>query len=99
MGISHLEDRIIGLPYGGGAYPIYGRLAWLDELRVVAIAMMVLDHALFFFVPGETWAAAIRMTLTRCAQPLFIFVLAYLTIYLNHPMRPRRWLRPCWPTW
>ena len=76
-----------------GAARIYGRLAWLDELRCVAIAMMILDHALLFFASGEVWAATIRLTLTRCAEPLFLFVFTYLTIYLSRPMRPVRWLQ------
>ena len=72
-------------------YPIYGRLAWLDEVRLIAIFMMILDHALFFFASEEVWAATIRMTLTRCAEPLFVFVFTYLAIYLGHSMRPKRW--------
>ncbi|MEZ5326989.1 MAG: hypothetical protein R3F19_18215 [Verrucomicrobiales bacterium] len=74
-------------------YPIYGRLAWLDEVRLIAILMMILDHALFFFASEEVWAATIRMTLTRCAEPLFVFVFTYLAIYLGHSMRPKRWFR------
>ena len=60
---------------------------------LVAILMMILDHALFFFSSDEAWAATIRLTLTRCAEPLFVFVFTYLTIYLEHSMRLTRWFQ------
>lgn len=70
---------------------IYGRLAWIDGLRFVAIAMMILDHALLFLVPDKVWSGAIRLTLTRCAEPLFVFVFTYLMIYLRRSMKLSRW--------
>jgi len=71
--------------------PIYGRLAWLDELRLLAILVMVLDHTLLFFGQDFPGSGIIRLTLTRCAEPLFVFVLTYLAIYLRRPIRPFRW--------
>ena len=73
--------------------PLYGRLAWLDELRLVAIVLMVVDHALFFFARDEEWAGLVRLLLTRCAEPLFVFVLTYLAIYLQRSMKLSRWLQ------
>ena len=34
-----------------------------------------------------------RLTLTRCAEPLFVLVLTFITIYLGRAMRPFRWLQ------
>ena len=73
--------------------PLYGRLAWLDELRLVAMVLMIVDHALFFFARDETWSGLLRLTLTRCAEPLFVFVLTYLTLYLKRTMKLTRWLQ------
>ena len=72
---------------------LYGRLAWLDELRLIAILLMVIDHALLFLSPSGVWPGVIRLTLTRCAEPLFVFVLAYLTIYLKRSMKVSRWVQ------
>ena len=58
---------------------------------MIAILLMILDHALLFFVPDGVWPGVIRLTLTRCAEPLFVFVFAYLTIYLRRPMKWSRW--------
>jgi hypothetical protein len=66
-----------------------GRIA-VHELRFVTIVLVILDHGLCFF-PKQTWAGTGRMTLTRYAEPLFIFVFAHLTIKLRRPMRPKRW--------
>ena len=71
--------------------PIYGRLAWLDELRLLAILVMVLDHTLLFFGQDIPGASTVRLTLTRCAEPLFVIVLTFLTIYLGRPMKVSRW--------
>jgi hypothetical protein len=71
--------------------PLYGRLDWLDELRLIAILVMILDHALLILAPDGAWPGVIRLTITRCAEPLFVFVLAYLTIYLKRPMKMSRW--------
>ncbi|MDB2348108.1 TraX family protein [Verrucomicrobiales bacterium] len=73
--------------------PIYGRLAWLDELRLLAILVMVLDHTLLFFGQEIPGANVVRLTLTRCAEPLFVVVLTFLTIYLGRPMKASRWLQ------
>jgi hypothetical protein len=73
--------------------PLYGRLDWLDELRLIAILVMILDHALLFLAPEGAWPGVIRLTITRCAEPLFVFVLAYLTIYLRRPMKVSRWCK------
>ena len=37
--------------------PIYGRLAWLDELRLLAILVMVLDHTLLCHVGARAAGA------------------------------------------
>lgn len=74
-----------------GVRPLYGRLAWLDSIRFVAIAVMVLDHAMLCFAPGNAISGVLRMTLTRCAEPLFVFVLTCLTIYLRRPLSKTRW--------
>lgn len=71
--------------------PIYGRLAWLDELRLLAILVMVLDHTLLFFGQDIPGANVIRLTVTRCAEPLFVVILTFLTIYLGRPMKASRW--------
>jgi surface polysaccharide O-acyltransferase-like enzyme len=54
----------------------------LDELRGLAVALMVLDHLLIFVAPGH-W---LRATVTRAAMPLF-FVVA------GHLARRVRWRR------
>ena len=72
---------------------IYGRLAGLVELRLIAILVMVFDHALLFLSPDSALQGVIRLTLTRCAEPLFVFVFAYLTIYLKRSMKVSRWVQ------
>ena len=72
---------------------IYGRLAWLDELRLIAIVVMVVDHALLFFARDGSWPGVVRLTLTRCAEPLFVFVIAYLALYLKRSIRVSRWIQ------
>lgn len=70
-----------------------GRLAWLDELRTVAIIIMIVDHALLFFLQDNAIAELLRSTITRCAEPLFIFVLTSIAIQASRPMRVSRWLQ------
>ncbi|MFT5471180.1 MAG: hypothetical protein ACI8UO_006313 [Verrucomicrobiales bacterium] len=72
---------------------VYGRLAWLDELRFVAIALMIVDHGCLFFAPTNTIAEVLRCTLTRCAEPLFVFVLTSAAVFLRRALRPSRLLQ------
>ena len=62
-------------------------------IRAIAIMLMVVDHALLIFLPNSSGTLLIRTTLTRCAEPLFIFVLASLTITLGRPMKLGRWIQ------
>lgn len=48
------------------------RLSWVDTLRGLAVALMILDHALFVF----DGPAVLRLTVTRPALPLFLFCAA-----------------------
>ena len=92
MAIRHFRTRASRYPLER-VYPVYGRLVWLDQVRIFAIAVMILDHALLFFASQQTWAAVIRLTVTRCAEPLFLFVFSYLISHLGRAMRPQRWLQ------
>lgn len=60
------------------------RLAWIDRLRGLAIALMVLDHALVLVDPTNP----LRYTLTRLALPLFMVTAATV----HRPVTPRRLL-------
>ena len=67
------------------------RLPKLDVIRAVAIILMIVDHALLIFLPDNSGTSILRATLTRSAEPLFIFVLATLTISRNRRMKLGRW--------
>ena len=54
---------------------------------------MVVDHGLLFFLPNSSGTFIVRATLTRCAEPLFIFVIASLAIWLGRPVKIRRWIQ------
>ncbi len=69
------------------------RLAWLDQARWVAIVLMVVDHALVFLTPESPAATLLRTTVTRCAEPLFVFVMAWLVLERRHAMKWKRWLQ------
>ena len=73
---------------------LYGRLAWLDELRLIAILLMVIDHALLFLSPSGVWPGVIRLTLTRCAEPLFVFVLKKTIFFKSEPVEAARKVVP-----
>lgn len=62
-------------------------------IRAIAIMLMVVDHSLLVFLPDSSVTLIIRTTLTRCAEPLFIFVLASLTIALGRRMKLERWIQ------
>ena len=65
----------------------------LDLIRSIAIILMVVDHGLLFFLPNSPETFIVRATLTRCAEPLFIFVIASLAISLGRPAKIRRWIQ------
>jgi uncharacterized membrane protein YcfT len=58
------------------------RLAWLDRLRGLAIALMILDHALVVTDPTHP----LRLTITRLALPLFMICAGAL----HRPLTVRR---------
>jgi hypothetical protein len=62
-------------------------------IRAIAIMLMIADHSLLIFLPNNSGTLIIRATLTRCAEPLFIFVLASLTVALGRRMKLGRWLQ------
>ncbi|MCB1100263.1 MAG: hypothetical protein KDN22_32155 [Verrucomicrobiae bacterium] len=65
----------------------------MDEIRLVAIVIMVVDHSLLFLTNNSVLSGVARATLTRCAEPLFVFVFASLAIRSGQPVRLRRWLQ------
>ena len=69
------------------------RLPKLDVIRAVAIILMIVDHALLIFLPDNSGTSILRATLTRSAEPLFVFVLATLTISRNQRMKLGRWFQ------
>ncbi len=69
------------------------RLAWLDQARWVAIVLMVIDHSLVFLAPESQTATLVRTTVTRCAEPLFVFVMAWLVFERRQGVRWKRWLQ------
>ena len=75
------------------------RLRWLDDLRAIAIAVMVVDHALLFFFPDDSSAGLIRCTLTRCAEPLFVFVLTSVAMHKGRRVRRSRWIQIVMVSW
>ncbi len=64
-----------------------------DDLRLIAIALMTIDHGLFFFADESIVGSVVRLTLTRAAEPLFVFVLASLALKTNRSIRPLRLLQ------
>ena len=69
------------------------RLPKLDVIRAIAITLMIVDHVLLIFLPDNSGTSILRATLTRSAEPLFIFVLATLTISRNQRMKLGRWFQ------
>lgn len=69
------------------------RLAWLDQARWVAIVLMVIDHSLVFLAPESPAATLLRTTVTRCAEPLFVFVMAWLIFERRQGIKWKRWLQ------
>ncbi|MEM7559521.1 MAG: heparan-alpha-glucosaminide N-acetyltransferase domain-containing protein, partial [Planctomycetota bacterium] len=65
----------------------------LDVVRSIAITLMIVDHSLLILLPSSSCTLIARSTLTRCAEPLFIFVLATLAIVLKRPTRFGRWFQ------
>lgn len=61
------------------------RLMWLDQLRGLAIALMVVDHACEL-AGGPWW---VRHTVTRLSLPLFMACAGWL-VASRGPPRPRR---------
>lgn len=70
-----------------------GRKLWLDEIRLIAILVMVVDHSLLFLAEGHVLSVLVRTTFTRCAEPLFVYVFATLAGSNRRPMRMKRWLQ------
>ena len=54
---------------------------------------MIVDHSLLILLPTSPVTLIVRTTLTRCAEPLFIFVLATLAIALKRSTRFGRWFQ------
>lgn len=64
------------------------RIAWIDNAKIIAGILMILDHALLFFGHEGSW---IRYTITRCAEPLYVFCFAYLVSVKGRGLSPKRW--------
>ena len=62
-------------PAESAASPLSRRSAGLDALRGVAVALMVLDHLLLWFLPA---GQPVRETLTRASMPLFALLAGHL---------------------
>ncbi len=65
------------------------RIAWLDRVRLAAILLMIIDHLLLFLGEG----ALVRITLTRAAEPLFVFVMAEICLRKGSGIRWGRWIQ------
>ncbi|NCF88276.1 MAG: hypothetical protein GWQ08_22610 [Verrucomicrobiaceae bacterium] len=66
------------------------RIVWLDNAKVIAGVLMVLDHALLYFGQESSW---MRYTITRCVEPLYVFCFAYLLSVKGRGLSPRRWIQ------
>ena len=64
-----------------------GRIDWIDDIKVVAGMLMILDHGLLYFGLADSWP---RYTITRCVEPLYVFAFGYL-IALRPRFSRKRW--------
>lgn len=64
------------------------RVTWIDDLKIVAGLLMVLDHALLYLGDPHAWP---RQTLTRGVEPLYVFAFGYLVSQRLGPLPKKRW--------
>ena len=68
--------------------PSSKRIEWLDNVKVIAGLLMLLDHTLLYFEGENSWP---RNTITRAVEPLYVFVFGYLISYRTRPPSMKRW--------
>lgn len=64
------------------------RITWIDNAKIIAGLLMILDHALLYF--GYE-GSCLRYTITRCVEPLYVFCFAYLLSVKGRNLSPKRW--------
>ena len=64
------------------------RITWIDNAKIIAGLLMILDHALLYFDHEGSW---LRYTITRCVEPLYVFCFAYLLSVKDRNLSLKRW--------
>ncbi len=64
------------------------RITWIDNAKIIAGILMILDHALLYFGHEGSWP---RYTITRSVEPLYVFCFAYLLSVKGRSLSPKRW--------
>ena len=67
----------------------HARIRWIDDIKIIAGLLMVLDHSLLYFEQETSWP---RQSVTRAVEPLYVFAFAYLL----SSKRPRSLLLNRW---
>jgi len=66
------------------------RIGWIDDIKIVAGLLMLLDHILLYSGSADSWP---RYTITRCVEPLYVFAFGYLVSVSPRSFSLRRWLQ------
>jgi hypothetical protein len=64
------------------------RLKWIDDIKILAGMLMLLDHSLLYFGHENAWP---RMSVTRIVEPLYVFAFGYLLGRNSHSRNFNRW--------
>jgi hypothetical protein len=65
------------------------RIEWIDNLKLVAGILMLVDHSAVFLGGIPDW---VRVYATRCVEPLYAFVFFYLLAQRCSPMGSARYV-------
>ena len=66
------------------------RIGWIDDIKIVAGLLMLLDHILLYSGSADSWP---RYTITRCVEPLYVFAFGYLVSVNPRSFSLHRWLQ------
>jgi hypothetical protein len=66
------------------------RIGWIDDIKVVAGLLMLLDHTLLYSGLADSWP---RYTITRCVEPLYVFAFGYRVSINPRSFSLHRWLQ------
>jgi hypothetical protein len=64
------------------------RIGWIDDIKVVAGLLMLLDHVLLYSGAADSWP---RYTITRSVEPLYVFAFGYLVAISSQQFSLHRW--------